>query len=257
MQLARGLALALTAAACPLALTATPAQAVDPPTATTTILLGTTREGRVIVAEQIGPDNAPVRIVVIGQLHGDEPAGPRVVDSLSDRRPPTGATWWLIRTANPDGRQRVLRTNARGVDLNRNFPASWVASRRGSATWSGPQAASEPETRGLMRWLRGIRPNAVVSFHQPFAVVDVSQPGSRAAGQVVAEVLGLPTRALGCGGPCHGTLTQWVSKALDATAVTVELGQRPSRSDIARAARSVSVLSNWLVQQEARAPSLG
>ena len=50
----------------------------------------------------------------------------------------------VVLTVNPDGCQLGLRANARGVDLNRNFPAAnWKQgkrftagiARRRSATW--------------------------------------------------------------------------------------------------------------------------
>lgn len=41
--------------------------------------------------------------------------------------------------------------------------------------------------------------------------------------------LRLPIRAFNCGGGCHGTMTQWVNVKHDGVAITVELGDSPSR----------------------------
>jgi murein peptide amidase A len=57
---------------------------------------------------------------------------------------------------NPDGHSAKRRANARGIDLNRNFP---------------PASASERETRVAMRLIRRLRPDVTIWFHQPQALV--------------------------------------------------------------------------------------
>ena len=47
-------------------------------------VLATTEQGGVISAVQFGPPSAARQVVVIGQMHGDEPAGRRVVRELAD-----------------------------------------------------------------------------------------------------------------------------------------------------------------------------
>ena len=50
----------------------------------------------------------------------------------------------VIAVANPDGLQKQTRTNANGVDINRNFPASnWQSSLRKTQYYNGPAPASE------------------------------------------------------------------------------------------------------------------
>ena len=52
------------------------------------------------------------------------------------------ARLWIIANLNPDGVARRTRQNARGVDLNRNFPSEWQANgERGSPEYFGPRGA--------------------------------------------------------------------------------------------------------------------
>lgn len=208
--------------------------------------IGQSRNGSPITAQVTGDPDADIRIVVLGEMHGDESAGRRVVTALRSLTPPEGTAIWLVPSMNPDGHARGTRTNARGVDLNRNFPATWREQGATTRQWSGPRAASEPETRAMMRFLSSIRPTAVLSFHQPFGVVDITHAPARAAGKRLAQWIGLPARPVGCSGPCRGTLTEWVTEDLDAIALTVELPASVGSKEVERAAAATHRLARWL-----------
>jgi predicted deacylase len=153
----------------------------------------------VVPAACDAPDAAPV-VFVNGNLHGVEWIGGLcalgVLQALGDARGAAlhrRATVVVAPCLNPDGFRRTadsdghdtiknLRTNANGVDLNRNFPRPdrterdvWAPSRlplaaSGStephrATFRGVAPFSEPETRAIDALLHAHRPHAVVSFH--------------------------------------------------------------------------------------------
>ena len=232
---------------CALALTALGLVGHSPAVADSTWRqVGTSHEGAPIRAYVIGDPEADLRVVVLGQMHGDEPAGRRVIESLRALTTPEGTALWLIPSMNPDGHVEQSRTNARGVDLNRNFPTRWRAQGADTRQWSGPRPASEPETQAVMRFLASVQPAAVLSFHQPFAVVDISHASAREAGRRLARWMDLPARVVRCAGPCRGTLTEWVAKELDAVALTVELPAETSKRDTERAAEATMRFVRWL-----------
>lgn len=210
--------------------------------------IGATAQGTPIRATVVGDPDAPIRIVVLGQMHGNEPAGRRVVRTLRSVTPPPGTAFWLVPTMNPDGHATRTRANARGVDLNRNFPTSWRQIGRGTQQWSGPRAASEPETKAMMAFLAEVQPTAVLSFHQPFGVVDLTHEPAREAGRLLAEWMDLPTRVVGCSGPCRGTLTEWATQELDTIAITIEFPTRVQQQEVERAADATLRLARWLQQ---------
>lgn len=215
-----------------------PTPAVPTLTSTATIevrTLGKSVQGRAIRAYRLGSPDAPVRAVVLGSLHGDEPAGTRVADALIDAGPVAGVDLWVVPTVNPDGLAKGTRGNAHGVDLNRNFPHQW-APLTGSY-YSGPKPLSEPESRALRRFLDAVDPTYVVSFHQPLVGVGASSKG-KAFQRRLSRGLGLPIRAFNCTGVCHGTMTSWFNARHDGVAITVEFGASPSRAYLrGRAAR--------------------
>jgi succinylglutamate desuccinylase len=209
-------------------------------------VIGRSVDDRPIVARHLGSPDAPVQLVVIGQLHGNEPGGRRVVERLSRSSIPDGVGLWLLTSVNPDGARAGTRMNARRVDLNRNFPDDWRRAGRGTDQWSGSRAASEPETRAVMRFLLREQPTAVLGYHQAYDVVDISHRRSRPAGRQLARWMGEQARVVGCTGPCHGTMTQWVDAELKAVALTVELDRRVSGAEADRAAAAVLRLGQWL-----------
>jgi hypothetical protein len=147
---------------------------------------GDSVEGRALQAgrlPQAGREGRPgARVLVSAGIHGPEYVGAAVVLSLLERadadpelrRLRQRAELWAIPCLNPDGYARVwqregvgrlseLRPNARGVDLNRNFPLpagrrrlalpGAGSTRPGAATYVGEGPLSEPETAALARLL--------------------------------------------------------------------------------------------------------
>jgi hypothetical protein len=227
----------------PTAEPAVPPPAGDVP-ATQRLVLGSSVEGREIVAVRRGDPAASRVLLVLGQMHGDEPAGPRVVARVRRMPVPEGVQVWTVTTMNPDGRARRTRQNARGVDLNRNFPQGWRPTSTSALYEPGPRPASEPETAAVMALIAQVRPDAIVSFHQAFAAVDVSLAKTAPYARRLARWIGLRTVRVPCRGPCAGTMTGWVNARLPGLAITVELPGRVGVAMERRAARAALRLAS-------------
>ena len=122
-------------------------------------------------------------LLVFAGIHGEEPETTFLLSRALRflKAPPAHVT--CILSANPDGLLRGTRGNARGVDLNRNFPASnWnsdpvltrftLESPRVTMLSPGAQAGSEPEVQALVKFIQELRPKAVVALHAPIGCVD-------------------------------------------------------------------------------------
>lgn len=198
------------------------ARGVDAATAAPpTFSIGDSVEGRPIECQVFG--SGPDVVLILGSIHGNEPAGAVLVRRLAaalQHQPSllAGRTVVLVPVANPDGLAHGTRTNARGVDLNRNFPAdNW--SSRGQ---HGSSALCEPESRALHALIEARHPTRIVSVHQPLTCIDYDGP-ARDLAFVMSEAGGLPVRRLG-GRP--GSLGSYAGHTLKIPIITVELPRR-------------------------------
>jgi protein MpaA len=157
----RGSALALLCAAALLGAASSSAQVRN------SVLLGRSVEGRAITAVEVGDPNGTT-VLVVGCIHGNEPAGIAVARRL-ERLSPSAIDLWIVPDLNPDGRAAKTRGNAHGVDLNRNFPYRWRPMHGVYA--SGPRPLSEPEARIAYRLILRIQPTVAVWFHQHLDLV--------------------------------------------------------------------------------------
>ncbi len=207
--------------------------AEDEPTVHGRRVIGKSVQGRDIVAFHLGePRRRGVpTVVLMSTMHGNEPDTRHILYGFKDGRPVVGVDLWIVPTYNPDGLARGTRKNARGVDLNRNFPYRWTD--LDGRYESGRKPASEPETRAMMRFLKDVRPDHILSFHQPLRGVDTDTKRPRFARRV-ADKLNLPPTTLNCGSVCHGTMTMWFNHRFKGVALTVEYGANPRRRHLRR-----------------------
>ena len=204
-------------------------------TAAAEITIGHSAQGRPIRALRVGSARARVKLLVVGSVHGNERAGEAVIERLRRTRPPRGTAFWLMEQANPDGAAAGTRHNAKGVDLNRNFPYGWREQDGVYESGSGP--ASEPETQALQRFVERERPRVTLWYHQALRMV-VKSTGDPVLERGYSRASGLPRRRLPA---YHGTATSWQNSTFRGdSAFVVELpGGALPRAGVARHARAV------------------
>lgn len=189
-----------------------------------TVVLGYSIDHRPIVAEHLGDPDSHRRVLVVGCIHGSEPAGIAIARALSQAAAPPEVDLWVVAALNPDGVAAHRRGNARGVDLNRNFPDRWQRlGPPGTPFYSGRGPLSEPESRIAAALLRRLKPTLGVWYHQALDVVDNSQ-GPRALERRYSADTGLPLRPL----PDYpGSAVGYENQQLGPTAFVVELPPGP------------------------------
>ncbi len=213
---------------------------------------GTSHGGRAIRVSHRCAEGATVDVLVIGAIHGNETAGRAVVRRLVQLAPPPGTCMHLLSALNPDGVAARTRQNARGVDLNRNFPFDW---RGGGRAWQtffpGRARASERETRAALAMIRDIRPDVTVWYHQHATMtIRPPLPWRIALAQAYARTSRLPMREYTLGGRLYGTASSWQHAELpQSVALVVELPAGPLDAGGVRrhanAVRAVATLARF------------
>ena len=180
-------------------------------------------QGRVIWGRDIQPDDANLRVLVVGGIHGDEMSSISLAYmwlALAEKPPsdsPLSIHWRFIPSLNPDGlfARPSKRTNANGVDLNRNFPTpNWardarqyweVTTKRDPRRWPGNKPLSEPESKYLHELMETFKPNLIVSIHAPYGVLDFDGPPVPPSklGRLYLDQVGIFPGSLGNYGGIH------------------------------------------------------
>jgi len=154
------------------------------------------------------------RVLLIGGTHGDEYAAVSIVFKWMqtlDKYHSGMFHWHVVPLLNPDGlllHHPSVRLNANGVDLNRNMPSpDWY--RQTTAYWKsrgydprrypGTAPLSEPESKWLYEEIRKFKPDAIVSVHAPYGLLDFDGPpeGPRDIGYLHLKLIGVYPGSLG------------------------------------------------------------
>lgn len=229
----------------------TPDSIVERPRGGARIVLGSSVEERPIEAYEFGTPYGG--ILILGGIHGNERASvfvaERLLAELHSAPKITGVT--VVPCANPDGFEHNTRCNARGVDLNRNFPAkNWQA----AAARHGEQPGSEPETAALLALLERKRPRLIVSIHCIHGTRECNNYDgpARAIAEKMSGLNGYP--ALGSiGYPTPGSLGSYSGVERGIPVITLELPQRASGEEAWARNRSalLILLSESVAQMQA------
>lgn len=175
---------------------------------------------RTIPAAGSGKHGKPVRILLLGGIHGDELTSVSIVFHWMEWIHTPAAQkfhWHIAPMVNPDGlfALKPQRVNANGVDLNRNFPTpgweqdakNYWAQKTGNdpRRFPGRSPLSEPESRWLNEEMERFQPDVIISIHAPFGVLDFDGPRQppRRFGRLYLSRVGVYPGSLGNYGGLH------------------------------------------------------
>ncbi len=143
--------------------------------------LGPTVQGRTLwalcISDNVSTDEDEPEFAYVSTIHGNETLGAELclylVDLLTSQygidprisRLVDSLEIWIIPCMNPDGFVAGTRTNAHGVDLNRNFPDPYTSP-------SNTIAGREPETAHIMNWSFGRSITLSANLHTGTLVVN-------------------------------------------------------------------------------------
>ena len=138
----------------------------------------------------------------------------------------------FIPCLNPDGMQLGQRTNANGVDLNRNFPTkNWGENHGDNATcddaetayYGGTSGGSEIETQFLIDTIREFKPNRILTLHAPYKVVNYDGPAKELA-EKISTIINYPVEA-SIGYPTPGSFGTYAGVERQVPTITLELDE--------------------------------
>ena len=176
--------------------------------------------------------NPHSKTLVIGVFHGDEPQGKYLIDEYLKVKSPLSL---FVPCLNPDGMQLKQRTNANGVDLNRNFPTqNWGKNEGENATcddctttyFGGRHPASEIETQFIINILEEYQPELILTLHAPYKVVNYDGPAQDIA-EKISAIINYPTEA-SIGYSTPGSFGTYCGVERNIKTITLELDEETS-----------------------------
>ena len=160
-------------------------------------------------------------VLVIGVFHGDEPQGDPLIRKYLKINPDTKLL--MIPCLNESGMKAGKRTNANGVDLNRNFPTKNWGEVQMNAFYGGTSPASEEETRFVIDTVEKYKPKVILTLHAPYRVVNYDGPGEEIANKIAA-IIGYPVEP-SIGYPTPGSFGTWAGVERNIPIITLELSE--------------------------------
>lgn len=173
-------------------------------------------------------------ILIIGVFHGDEPQGKYLIEKYLSQEIyfEDNNNLIFIPCLNVDGMQNNTRTNANGVDLNRNFPTkNWGqdgsdAGKNPKDYYGGKTPASETETQFVIDIIEKYNPKLILTLHAPYKIVNYDGPAQEIA-QKMSEIINYPVEP-SIGYPTPGSFGTYCGIERNIPIITLELDEKIS-----------------------------
>ena len=206
---------------------------------------GTSVQGRPLMYAEFGSEKATNTTLIFSMVHADEITPLYLAFVLAEwaqinmpKNP--DARLVLVPFVNPDGffTTPKTRTNARGVDCNRNFATKdWK--RDALRAWKtkfhsekrrfpGNQPDSEPETIFQRQMIEKTKPRKIISIHSPLNFIDYDGPDHLTLARFSEEYVGKCVELRKIvkarhGGFFPGSLGNYAGQELGIPTITLEL----------------------------------
>ncbi len=168
--------------------------------------------------------------LIFGAFHGSEPLSAelaiRFAEYLFDEyKNELNSRVIIVPIVNPDGLTQGVRTNANGVDINRNFPTkNWKRKMKFRKHLPGKYPASEPETKAVIKLIKKFKPDRIVSIHTPLRLINYDGPARELAIRM-AMLNGYPV-GKDIGYPTPGSLGNYTGTEKNIPTITLELPRK-------------------------------
>ena len=136
----------------------------------------------------------------------------------------------LISSVGIHSFNKVWQANARGVDINHNYNASWrvVKTKPCESKYAGPYSESEPETKAMVDFVRKMNFDILIAFHSQGKEIYYDFDGtvaenSRKLAEEMAKVSGYAV-CTPTGSAAFGGCKDWFIKEFGKAGFTVEIG---------------------------------
>ena len=138
----------------------------------------------------------------------------------------------FIPCLNPDGLQLGQRTNANGVDINRNFPTKNWALTAKNEFFGGEKPASEIETQFVIDIINEYKPEIILTLHAPFKVVNYDGPAEQLA-EKISKIINYPVEP-NIGYPTPGSFGTYAGVERQIKTITLELDEKCPQDDLVK-----------------------
>ena len=187
-----------------------------------------TKQCNEIVLLERKPEDYNKTILFIGVFHGDEPDGEYLIKRYLQENNTTSNHLLFIPCLNPDGKINNTRTNANGVDLNRNFPTkNWEFNNEKDSYFGGEKPASEVETQFMIYVIEKYKPDLIISLHEPYKVVNYDGPAENVA-KKISEITGYKLEE-NIGYPTPGSFGTYCGVEKNIPTITLELPENEDK----------------------------